>query len=131
MDWRELLDLIPLAVGVMKPGSVEGAAIMRGYQRSRQQIEQRDLQERQLDGQDEYRQAQIANMEADNQRAIESQEMQRARDALARLSAYREENQGLMGALQTAPEAVLAPTIEPLEAQNALTVERLNAQQQY
>lgn len=123
MDWRQLEQLIPLAVGAMKPGSPEAAAFMQGWQRSTQQMEQSKRQGQRDQSDQAYRDAQIANMNADNQRGENAQ-------ALDRLSKYRTDTGTITHLLESKPEQIPAGT-DPLQAQNNLTVDRLSAQQAY
>jgi hypothetical protein len=133
IDWDQLLALAPLALG--KPGNPRSAAMMQGYLQSQDRIRQQQLQAHTMGRQDALADAQIQNLQADNERANQQQQQtsahQAAQQALARVSAYRNENQGMLGALQKAPEEILPPDADPLQAQNQLTVARLGAQQDY
>ncbi len=122
-DINRILELIPLAVGALKPGSPESAALLRGYQQSQQRMRQESLQGRQFQRQDELTQAQIQNLQQDNARSD-------AQLALQRLSAYGTQDQRFTQALEQHPEMTLPPDTDPLQAQNALTVSRLGSQQQ-
>lgn len=129
MDWSKLLELAPLAL--MKPGSPEGAAMMQGYMQSQQRMQQQRMQEHGMQRQDALAQAQLGNMQADNQRADQQIEMQKAAQALARLTASRREGLGALETLQQQPDTQLPAGIDPLQAQNALVVDQLGAQQAY
>lgn len=122
-DPKQLLDLLPLAVGAFKPGSPEAAALMQGYQQSQQRIQQEQMQRQQMGRQDQVAQAQIQNMGADNARQDQAL-------ALQRLMAYGGAEQHIGDALQQKPQDVLPPDVNPLEAQNNLVMGRLTAQQQ-
>src|SRR5437667_9393437 len=89
MDWQQMQQLIPLALGAIKSGSPEGAAMMQGYLHSQQQLQQRKLQQQHLASQDQLLQAQVGNLSADNARA--DQQLQLAKDnaGLTRLEHYR------------------------------------------
>jgi hypothetical protein len=128
-DISKLLELAPLAL--MKPGSPEGAAMLAGYQQSLQRMQQQKQFQHREQRQDELASAQMANLNADNLRANEQLEMQRQRDALARLTASRREGLGALETLQQQPETELPAGIDPLQAQNALVVDQLGSQQAY
>src|SRR5688572_3097350 len=123
MDWEKILQLAPLAL--MKPGSPQGAAILQGYLRGQERMEQQQTKGQTLARQDELARSQLANTQADNARADQALDLQYENAALNRLAAYRREDQGTLGALAKAPELELAPEATPLSAQNDLTVQRL------
>ena len=136
LDWQRILELVPLAMA--RPGSLQGAAMLRGYQESMERRRREQLQQQQLgmqqqgqQRQDELAQAQMANLQADNARGDQQLQFQQAQQALNRIAAYRREDTGTLGELAQTPETALAPEATPLSAQNDLTVQRLSAQQDY
>ena len=98
-DWTQLLELAPLALA--KPGSPEAGALMQGYLQSKQRIEQQQRQQGLDVRQDEYQQAQIRNMEADNARA----EQQALLDRLTRAQGALMPWAAQLGETATDPEA--------------------------
>ena len=121
-DWQKLLELAPLAL--MKPGSPEAGAMMRGYLQSQQRLRQEQRQKMLDTGTQQVQQAQIQNLTQDNQRSD-------AQLALQRLMASRNEGEGVLKSLATAPETYLPAGTDPLQAQNDLVVENFKAQQAY
>ena len=112
-DWRQILELIPLAVGVTKAGTPQGDAILRGFYEGQQERRHRSVQDQQLAGQEEYRRAQMANMEADNARQQQAFDATTARqtemDALNRLSmALRNFQPMIAGEAETATDPTAA-----------------------
>ena len=99
MPWDRLIDALPLALA--KPGTPEGAALLRGYMQSQERMRQADLQERQLSGQETFRQAQLSNMEADNARA----EQQAVLDRLTRAQGALMPWAAQLGETATDPDA--------------------------
>lgn len=129
-DWGKLLELVPLLT-MGRLGSPQSVGYMGGIAsgeeaRRKQQIEQQALdRQARLDTQQaEAQQATIENIRADNARAERE-------EALRRLMASRGENQDVLSALQKAPEELLPPGTDPLQAQNALVTEQFKAQQAY
>lgn len=129
IDLDRILSLLPLAMA--KPGSPQAAAIMQGYQESLERRRQEQLQTYQLATQAQLRQAQIGNLEADNARADEQMAMSRDQQALRRVQMSRQEGFGALEQLQQQPDALLPAGVDPLQAQNALVVDQLQAQQAY
>ena len=119
IDWQKLLELAPLAL--MKPGSREGADMLRGFLESRQAWEAQQQRERGLQGQEELRRAQMENLYADNARADAQLQLNRGK-------AYLEDTQGRQAEYQQAPETAFPPQADPLQAQNQEVLQRLQAQ---
>ena len=86
-DWQKLIELAPLAL--MKPGSPQGAAFMQGYLQSKQRMEQEQQAAAKQQADEQYRQAQLQNMEADNSRANASLNLQYENADLNRLNAFQ------------------------------------------
>lgn len=133
MDWEKLLEIAPLLIAAQN--NPARAAALHGWMQSQGQIQQGRMQQQKQQQEDAYRRAQMDNQAFQQQTQAENTQRDNERAdaqlALNRLSAYRREDQGMLGALQQTPETALPPDADPLQAQNALTVERLNAQQQY
>lgn len=132
-NWEKLLEIAPLLISAQ--GSPQRAAALQGWMHSQGQIQQGRLQQQKQQQDEAYRRAQLENQQFSLQSQQENMQQDNARAdaqlALQRLSAYRHEDQGLLGALDKAPDTVLAPEATPLQAQNDLTVRRLQAQQDY
>lgn len=125
-DYQRLLDLIPLAVGVMKPGSMEGAAMMRGYARAQQQAQEDQLRRRQVTNQEALTQSEIANRAADNARQDAALRLQEQSARIGRLLQFgnamgQRGEQLAEGAAAEPPE----PEDQPLGAQSQLRLESL------
>ena len=133
MDWEKLLEIAPLLIAAQN--NPARAAALHGWMQSQGQIQQGRMQQQKQQQEDAARRAQLENQAFQQQSQAENQQRQNERAdaqlALNRLTAYRHENQGMLDALGKAPEQYLTPESDPLQEQNALTVERLKAQQQY
>ena len=135
-DIRQLIEMAPLIVGAMKPGSPEAAAMMRGFMRSQEQRRQQDLQNRQLSRQDEqdqqdraYRQAQIENLSTDNARQNEALGLQRENANLNRLEKFRGAATGRAQELIGGADLGTSPTDPGL--QNQIALDQFNLANQY
>jgi len=112
-DLHQLADLLPLAVGALKPGSPESAAFMRGWSQAQQRLQQEQIQQHQVQGQDQLRQAQIQNLEADNQRANRGEVRAEDQAALQRLTQA-------LGAFRPEVASQTETATDPTQAENAL-----------
>lgn len=114
-DWQALLDLAPVAVGALRPGSPEAAAMLQGYLQSKEQIRQ-EARQRQHDT---LLQQQVTRQQALTQAQIDTNnDLAAQRAALARLGAF--------DAYQTQRTAELGEgATDPLAAQNQLAIDLL------
>lgn len=113
MDWQRLLELAPLAISAIKPGSPEAAAFAQGYQQSLLQIQNQSNRDRQFQSDEQWRGAQMANMQADNARAQQQFEQSQEAASLNRLlSASR--------ALQPVIEGIGETATDPIAAENQI-----------
>ena len=92
-DLRKILELAPLAVGALKPGSPEAAAMMRGFLRSQQQIQQQQQIQGRYQQQDErlarLDELSASNLLADNQRQDQAAKLQREQFDINKLEKFR------------------------------------------
>ena len=131
IDWQRLLQAAqPLIVALANKGP-KGAAFAQAYlqsmehlRRNRLQEQQFGMQQQRLSQQDAYQQAQLENIRADNARQNESLDLQRKRDALNRLTTFRE-------AAGDQATAVAATAQEPLAAQNQLATDLFQQTQEF
>lgn len=121
-DWRSLLELAPFAVGALKPGSPEAAAMMRGYLESQARMRQEgrldareDIARQQLERQNELTQAQIGHYETQDAMAAQRAALQR----LGAFDVYGRERGEQIGEFAE----------DPLGAQNQLTMDLLGRAQ--
>src|SRR3990167_5379963 len=130
IDINQILQLAPLALA--KPGSPQAAALMQGYQQSVERIQRQKMLEQQFASQDQYRQQSLASQDQFRQSQTQNMEVDNARQDeqldLNRILGYLNQDQRQLGAMQQAPETALAPEATPLQAQNDLTVQRLQQQ---
>ena len=119
-DIRQLIEMAPLVIGAMKPGSPEAAAMMRGFMRSQQQRQQQERENQQLQEQHAFRDVQMQNMQADNRRADDAFRMQQENATLNRLEKYREAASGRANELIGGADLNMSPTDPGLQNQIAL-----------
>jgi len=119
-DIRQIIELAPLVIGAMKPGSPESAALMRGFMRAQQQRRQQGLEDQQLQEQRAFRESQIANTAADNRRADEALRLQREHADLGRLEQFRGAAKERANELIGGADLGMSPTDPGLQNQIAL-----------
>jgi hypothetical protein len=148
-DIQKLIEMAPLVIGAMKPGSPEAAAVMRGFMRSQEMRRRQQLEDEDRQSQRAYRDAQISNFQADNSRAAASQsitqqlqqeglELRRAADARAEDAAKRADanalatrtNEFRRAVDQRIPD-VVSMYDTPLEAQNQLAADAFRMSQDF
>jgi hypothetical protein len=148
-DYKRIIELAPLVIGAMKPGSPESAALMRGWVRGQEMRRRQQMEDAHLQEQRQFRDAQMSNWSADNARAAASQsitqqlqqeglELRRAADARAEEAAQRTETNATAQRTKDyhrefdarIPE-VASMYDTPLEAQNQLVADALQLRQDY
>jgi hypothetical protein len=135
-DIRKLIEMAPLIVGAMKPGSPEAAAMMRGFMRAQQQRRQQGMEDQQLQEQRAVRESQMANMSADNRRADEALQMQREQAGfqreqagIGRLEKFREAAKERANELIGGADLNTSPADPGL--QNQISLDQFNLANQY
>lgn len=113
MDWDRLLELAPLAMSAIKPGSPEAAAFSAGYQQSMQQIQAQANRDRQFSSDEQWRQAQMSNMEQDN--ALRMAQFQQSQEGMS-LERLARASQ----ALQPVIEGIGETATDPIAAESQL-----------
>lgn len=128
VDIQKLLELAPLVVAAMKPGSPEAAAVMQGWLHTKEQIRQQQMQDQRMSSEDAFRQAQMANLTADYARADQSLDIARQNARTNAFRAYHETTQ-VPEAVLKAPELAFPANTDVLATQNQNVIDRLGAQQ--
>lgn len=113
IDWQKIFELLPFAVGALRPGSPNAGAFMRGGLETNQYLRQQRMERDRYAQEDQYRQAQLANMQADNARQQEQLELQKKRDGIERLLRGVE-------SLNPAIESAAESSFDPAQAENQI-----------
>lgn len=129
VDIRKILELAPIAIGAMKPGSPEMAAMMRGYMRSQAQIQQQQQAQGQNQRQARLDELSASNLLADNKRQDQSAQLQREQFDLNKLEKFRTAGAERGQALVAGADLNASPTDPSL--QNQLATDLFGLSQQY
>lgn len=123
-DLQKILELAPLAIGALKPGSPEAAAMMRGYMRSKQVLDEQARRNAADARASELQDAQLVNLTRDNQRADEQL-------ALQRDAAERQRMQAFYSAIPDLQAQAVEQASNPVDAQAAYIRSKASAAQDF